>query len=66
MVINVMIGMLTPPFGMVLFTLARVSDTPLHKVMQEMIPFIVILVAVLVLLMIFPQLVTFIPNHVSF
>ena len=66
MVVNVMIGMLTPPFGIVLFTLSKVSDTPLHKVMREMTPFIVVLVIVLIMLIIFPGLVTFIPNHVAF
>ena len=62
MVLNLMIGMLTPPFGIVLFTLAKVSDVPLEKVIKEMISFIFILVVVLVVLIIFPGLVTFIPN----
>ena len=61
MVLNLMIGMLTPPFGIVLFTLSKVSDVPLEQVIKEMIPFIVALVAVVVLLIIFPKFVTFIP-----
>jgi tripartite ATP-independent transporter DctM subunit len=65
MVLNVMIGMLTPPFGIVLFTLAKVSDTPLREVMREMVPFIVTLVVVLAILLIFPQLVTYIPNRIG-
>ena len=65
MVLNVMIGMLTPPFGIVLFTLSKVSNTPLHKVMREMVPFILVLVLVLVLLLVFPGLVTYIPNNVT-
>ncbi|MFH2113266.1 MAG: TRAP transporter large permease subunit, partial [Spirochaetota bacterium] len=63
MVVNVMIGMLTPPFGIVLFTLSRISDTPLYEVIREITPFIVVLVIVLVLLIIFPGLVTFIPDN---
>lgn len=61
MVLNLMIGMLTPPFGIVLFTLTKVSEVPLEHVIKEMIPFILALVIVLIILIIFPRLVTFIP-----
>jgi len=63
MVLNLMIGMLTPPFGIVLFTLAKVSDEPTEHVIREMWPFIGILVVALAILIAFPQLVTFIPDH---
>ncbi len=63
MVLNLMIGMLTPPFGIVLFTLAKVSNESTEHVIREMWPFIGILVVALAILIAFPQLVTFIPNH---
>ncbi len=65
MILNLMIGMLTPPFGIVLFTLSRVSDEPLEKVIKEIWPFIVTLVLVLALIIACPKLVTFIPNSIG-
>jgi TRAP-type C4-dicarboxylate transport system permease large subunit len=63
MVLNLMIGMLTPPFGIVLFTLAKISDESIESVVREIWPFILALVMVLALLVAFPSLVTFIPNN---
>ena len=65
MILNLMIGMLTPPFGIVLFTLSRVSDEPLEKVIKEIWPFIITLVLVLALIIACPKLVTFIPNSIG-
>jgi TRAP-type C4-dicarboxylate transport system permease large subunit len=62
MVLNTMIGMLTPPYGIVLFTLSKVSDVPLRDVIREMWPFIFALAVVVALLLAFPPLVTFIPS----
>lgn len=62
MVLNLMIGLLTPPYGMILFTLSKISDEPLEKIIKEMIPFIIALLGVVVLLIFFPILVTYVPN----
>lgn len=63
MILNLMIGMLTPPYGMVLFALTKVSDIPLERVIKEMILFILPLILILVLMIIYPRLVTFIPHE---
>ena len=63
MVLNLMIGMLTPPFGIVLFTLSKISDESIESVVREIWPFILALVMVLALLVAFPSLITFIPNN---
>ncbi len=65
MVLNLMIGMLTPPFGIVLFTLSKVSDEPLEGIIKEIWPFIIALVLVLIVIIAFPKLVTFIPNSLG-
>jgi len=63
-VLTMMIGLLTPPFGMVLFVLSRISGVSLHRIVVAVLPFIVPLVAVDVLLLFFPVLVLLVPRLV--
>lgn len=63
-VLTMMIGLLTPPFGMVLFVLSRISGVPLYRIVVAVLPFIVPLLAVAVLLLLVPPLVTFLPRAV--
>lgn len=62
MVLNLMIGLLTPPIGMCLFTVARVGNIPLDKLIKATMPFYIPLVLSLLILIIFPQIVTFLPS----
>jgi tripartite ATP-independent transporter DctM subunit len=62
MVLNLMIGLLTPPFGMVLFVMVQVGKIPLERVVRATAPFIIPLIVVLGLITVFPPLVTWLPN----
>lgn len=62
MILNLMIGMLTPPVGMVLFVLSRMTPVPFEKICKAMIPFIVMCLVALVIIALFPPVVTFLPN----
>ena len=61
-ILNLMIGLLTPPVGMVLFVLSKVSDVPFEKCVKATLPFLVPLLIVLLLLTFFPQLTLFLPE----
>jgi len=63
-VLTMMIGLLTPPFGMVLFVLSRISGISLYRIVVAVLPFIVPLLLVTVLLLLVPPLVTFLPKVV--
>ncbi|MBR0574143.1 MULTISPECIES: TRAP transporter large permease subunit [Pasteurellaceae] len=60
--LNMMIGILTPPMGMALFVVARVGNMTVSTVTKGVIPFIIPIFITLVLITIFPQIITFIPN----
>ncbi|MBO5555744.1 MAG: TRAP transporter large permease [Oscillospiraceae bacterium] len=62
MVLNLMIGLLTPPVGMCLYTTARVAKIPLDKMIKAVAPFYVPLLITLLLVTIFPQIVLLIPH----
>ena len=60
--LNMMIGILTPPMGMALFVVARVGNMSVSTVTKGVLPFLVPIFVTLVLITIFPQIITFIPN----
>jgi tripartite ATP-independent transporter DctM subunit len=63
-VLNLMIGTVTPPVGMVLFVVAKVSETPLERVTRATLPFLVPLLAVLGAITLWPPLTTWLPRLV--
>jgi tripartite ATP-independent transporter DctM subunit len=61
-ILNLMLGLLPPPVGMVLFVLSRVSKVPVDQCVRATLPFLVPLLAVLLLLTFVPSLVLWLPN----
>jgi tripartite ATP-independent transporter DctM subunit len=61
-VVNMMIGLLTPPYGVLLFVLSGLTGTPVRTMVRELAPFILALAAVLVLLVLVPSLVLALPR----
>lgn len=60
--LNMMIGLSTPPFGMLLFITAGISDTPLKDIMREIKWPIIALLAVLGIITFLPETVLFLPK----
>ena len=64
MVLNLMIGLMTPPFGMILFVMQQVSGLSFEEVVKACMPPLVPLAVVLVLITFFPSIVVWLPNLV--
>ena len=62
MMLNLMIGLLTPPVGMVLYVLSRVTDVPFETCARATLPFLVPLLIVLMLVTFIPALTTWLPS----
>lgn len=62
LILNLMIGLLTPPVGMVLYVLAKVSDVPFERCVIATAPFLVPLVTVLLLLTFIPAISMWLPT----
>jgi tripartite ATP-independent transporter DctM subunit len=62
MVFNLMIGLVTPPVGTVLYTLNRVTGVPLERLSAAMLPWYVPLAVTLILIVMFPGMSTYLPN----
>lgn len=61
-VFNLMIGTITPPFGLSLFLLSSMTGVPMMKLLKAMLPYYPPLLITLALLTAVPALVLFIPN----
>ncbi|MFA6845433.1 MAG: TRAP transporter large permease [Sphaerochaetaceae bacterium] len=59
---NMMVGLSTPPFGMLLFITSGISGTPLKSVMKEILWPLLAMLLVLVIITYFPQVVLFLPK----
>jgi tripartite ATP-independent transporter DctM subunit len=62
MVLNLMIGLLTPPVGMVLYVLSRVAKVPFERCAAATAPFIIPLVIVLLLVTFVPWISMWLPT----
>jgi tripartite ATP-independent transporter DctM subunit len=62
MVLNLMIGVATPPVGMCLFVVSEANNIKLERLMREVIPWCVPLILVLFLITYIPGLVMWVPN----
>jgi tripartite ATP-independent transporter DctM subunit len=61
-ILNLMIGLLTPPIGMVLYVLSKVSAISFERCAKATMPFLVPLIAVLLLLTYVPSITLFLPE----
>lgn len=62
MVLNLMIGQITPPFGMCLFTIAQVGGLNVEKISHATLPWAAPLVIVLIATIFIPELIVWLPT----
>ncbi|WIY27399.1 TRAP transporter large permease [Parasedimentitalea psychrophila] len=65
-VFNLVIGMMTPPVGVVLFVMSGVTRVPMTELIRAVWPFVAVQYAVLVLCLIFPSIVTWLPRTLGY
>jgi tripartite ATP-independent transporter DctM subunit len=61
-VLNMMLGLLTPPYGVLLFIVSGISKTPLRPIIMETLPMTATLIALLFLMTYAPDVVLFVPR----
>ncbi|MEQ5775736.1 TRAP transporter large permease [Thalassospira sp. NFXS8] len=60
--VNIMIGLVTPPYGVVLFVLNGVTGIPLRDIIREIWPFIFVLLFALLMMTLIPSIVLWLPR----
>jgi C4-dicarboxylate transporter DctM subunit len=65
-VVNIMIGLITPPYGLLLFIMVRIADVQLKDLIRDILPFLAVMVASLALITFVPDLVLFLPRVLGY
>ena len=61
-VVNIMLGLITPPYGLLLFVMSSISGEPLKAIVREAAPFLLAMLAALALITFFPGLSLWLPR----
>jgi tripartite ATP-independent transporter DctM subunit len=65
-VVNIMIGLVTPPYGLLIFIMQSITRAPLRAIFRDLVPFIAALVAALAVITLFPDLVLWLPRRFGY
>lgn len=60
--LNFMVGLITPPYGLLLFVMSSLTRVPLMDIIREIWPFVITLGVLLLLLTLFPAIILFLPH----
>jgi TRAP-type C4-dicarboxylate transport system permease large subunit len=61
-VVNIMIGLITPPYGLLLFIMANISGEPLGAIVRDVMPFLAAMIVALAIITFVPETVLWLPR----
>jgi tripartite ATP-independent transporter DctM subunit len=65
-VFNVMIGLVTPPYGLLLFIISNISETPLRPIIRDTMPFVLAMIVALIIITFIPETVLWLPRQLGY
>ncbi len=65
-VVNIMIGLVTPPYGLLIFIMQSITRAPLRAIIRDLLPFIGALLAALAVITLFPDFVLWLPRQFGY
>ncbi|HZT61805.1 MAG TPA: TRAP transporter large permease [Burkholderiales bacterium] len=65
-VVNIMLGLITPPYGLLLFLMVKIAEVPLKDLVRETMPFLLAMIGALALITLVPELVLFLPRLMGY
>ena len=65
-VFNIMIGLITPPYGLLLFIISAISGAPLRLIIRDTMPFVYAMVVALLIITYFPEIVLWLPRQMGY
>ena len=65
-VVNIMLGLVTPPYGLLLFIMTRIAEVPLRDIVMDVLPFLYAMITAMALITFFPELVLWLPRLLGY
>jgi TRAP-type C4-dicarboxylate transport system permease large subunit len=61
-VVNIMLGLITPPYGLLLFIMTNIAGVPLRDIVRDVMPFLFAMILALILITFVPEIVLWLPR----
>lgn len=61
-VVNIMLGLVTPPYGLLLFIMTRIANVPLWDIVRDVLPYLYTMVLTLIVITFVPDTVLWLPR----
>jgi tripartite ATP-independent transporter DctM subunit len=61
-VVNIMLGLITPPYGLLLFIMTKISGAPMRAIVADVMPFLLFLIVLLFVFTFVPDIVLWLPR----
>ena len=65
-VVNIMFGLITPPYGLLLFMMTKIADVPMRDMVREIMPFLFVMIGALALITLVPDFVLWLPRLLGY
>ena len=65
-VVNVMLGLVTPPYGLLLFVMTSITGVPLRAIVREVMPFLAVMIVALAVITFVPETVLWLPRVLGY
>ena len=65
-VVNIMLGLITPPYGLLLFIMTKISGAPLRDIVRDTLPFLFAMLVVLAVITFVPAVVLWLPRLLGY
>ena len=65
-VVNIMLGLITPPYGLLLFVMTRIASVPLWDIVRDVLPFLFAMIGALAIITFVPETVLWLPRLLGY
>jgi C4-dicarboxylate transporter, DctM subunit len=65
-VVNIMLGLVTPPYGLLLFVMTSITGVPLRDIVRDVLPFLAAMIAALAVITFVPETVLWLPRLLGY
>jgi C4-dicarboxylate transporter DctM subunit len=65
-IVNIMLGLVTPPYGLLLFMMNKIANVSMTELVREVMPFLGVMVAALAAITLLPDLVLWLPRLLGY
>lgn len=65
-VVNIMLGLITPPYGLLLFVMTRIANVSIRDIVRDVLPFLFAMVVALAVITVSPDLVLWLPRLLGY